>query len=122
MATRSAIAGALEAGGVRVAFTGKLAAPCVLLEAGDPWAAVDLSMGRKRTARWHLTLVAGRIDSEAALEGLAKLIDETDAALLTLPGVQLPTWSKPADAVLGTAPYATTEATIQMLTEEEALT
>lgn len=120
MATRGAIATVLEAGGVPVAFTGKFSAPCVLIEAGEPWAAVDLSLRGKRTARWQLTLVAGRADSEGALETLAALVDKADAALLALPGVQLPTWAKPSDAQLGNVPYATTVATIQLLTEEDA--
>lgn len=122
MANRAAIATALEAGGVRVAYTGKFAAPCALLEAGDPWAAVDLSMGRRRTARWDITLVAGRTDSEGALAMLAELVDTADRALLALPGVQLPTWAKPFDAMLGSVPYAATKSTVQMITTEEALT
>lgn len=119
MATRRAIQVALEDGGVRVAFTGKFSAPCVLIEAGDPWAAVDLSLHGKRVARWKLTAVAGRADSEAALELLADLVDTADAALLALRGVQLPTWAKPFDAQLGAVQYAATVATIQLLTEEE---
>jgi len=118
MASRAVIANALEAGGVRVAFTGKFAAPCALIEAGDPWAAVDLSLrGGRRNARWRITLVAGRADSEGALEALAELVDKADAALLPA-RVQLPTWAKPFDALLGNVPYAATVATIQLLTEE----
>jgi len=116
MRTRQAIAGALEAGGIRVAYGGKLAAPCVLVEAGDPWAAVESLHGR-RVARWKLTAVAGRADSEGALDALAELVDTADAALLGLPGVQLPTWAKPFDAQLGAVPYAATVATIQLMTE-----
>jgi hypothetical protein len=121
MATRSRIATALEAGGVRVAYTGQFSAPCALIEPGDPWGSVELSLGRKRVARWQLTLVAGRPDSEAALAALADLIDAADQALLTVPGVQLPTWAKPSDASLANVPYATTVATIQLTTAEEPL-
>jgi len=116
MRTRQAIAAALEAGGLRVATTGQLAAPGVLLEAGDPWAAVESLHGR-RVARWKVTLVAGRSDSEGALDTLAELVDAADRALLGLPGVQLPTWAKPFDAQLGAVPYAATVATIQLSTE-----
>ena len=118
MASRTAIIGALDAGGIRTATGGKFTAPCVVVEAGDPWAAVDLSMGRRRTARWKLTAIAGRVDSEGALEALADLVDSVDAALLTIQGVQLPTWAKPFDAALGAVPYAASETTIQMLTTE----
>lgn len=121
MATREAIDTALTQGGLRVSGTGQFTAPCVLLEAGDPWAGVDLSLRGKRTARWRLTLVAGRVDSTAALETLAELVDSADAALLTLPGVQLPTWAKPFDASLDGQSYAATVATIQLLTPEETL-
>lgn len=119
MGSRTAIIGALEAGGIRAATTGKFTAPCVIVEPGDPWAAVDLSMGRRRTARWKLTAVAGRADSEGAIEALATLVDRVDLALLAIPGVQLPTWAKPFDAALQSVAYAASETTIQAMTSED---
>jgi hypothetical protein len=119
LSSRAAILAALEAGGVNTATTGKFSAPCVLVEAGDPWAAVDLSLGRRRTGRWRLTAVAGRSDSEGVIEKLADLVDEVDRAILALPGVQLPTWERPFNATEGGVTYAATAATIQALTEED---
>jgi len=114
--SRALILGALEAAAIPHATTGKFAAPCVLVEAGEPWAAVDLSMGARRTGRWRLTLVAGRADSAGSLERLAELVDDTDTALLTVPGLQLPTWARPFDMQLDGAAYAATNATVQLLT------
>jgi len=119
LSSRAAILAALEAGGVNTATTGKFSAPCVLVEAGDPWAAVDLSLGRRRTGRWRLTAVAGRADSEGVIELLADLVDTVDRALLALPGVQLPTWERPFNASESGITYAATAATIQALTEED---
>jgi hypothetical protein len=119
LSSRASILAVLETGGLNPATTGKFSAPCVLVEAGDPWASVDLSMGRRRTGRWRLTLIAGRADSEGVIESLADLVDKTDRALLTLPGVQLPTWERPFNATEGGVTYAATAATIQALTEED---
>jgi hypothetical protein len=116
--SRAALVAALEAGGCNPATSGQFSAPCVLVEAGDPWAAVDLSLGKRRTARWRLTLVAGRTDADGVIEALAELVDAADAALLTLPGVQLPTWAQPFNASLAGVAYAATSSTIQVLTEE----
>ena len=119
LSSRAAILAALEAGGVNAATTGAFSAPCVLVEAGDPWAAVDLSLGRRRTGRWRLTAVAGAADSEGVIELLAELVDQVDRALLAVPGVQLPTWERPFNATTAGTTYAATAATIQTLTEED---
>jgi hypothetical protein len=116
--SRAAILEALGAGGLTVATTGKFAAPCVLIEPGDPWASVDLSLGRKRTARWRLTLVAGRADTAGVMDRLAELVDQVDGALLTIPGCELPTWARPTDATLDGAAYGATSATVQLMTRE----
>lgn len=118
LSSRNSIVSAMHAGGVNVAVSGKFSAPCVLVEAGDPWAAVDLSLRGRRTGRWKLTAVAGRADTEGAIEKLAELVDLVDAALLAVPGVQLPTWAQPFDATLDGVHYAATSSTIQALTEE----
>lgn len=115
-ASRTRILDALEAGGVNASTTGQFSAPCVLVEAGDPWAAVDLSLGARRTGRWRLTLVAGKVDADGVLEALAELVDAVDAAILTVPGMQLPTWAVPFNASLAGASYAATSATVQLLT------
>ena len=116
--SRDTITAALVAGGLTVATTGKFAAPCVLVEPGDPWAGTDLSLGKRRTGRWRLTLVAGRADGGGNVERLAALVDQADAALLTVPGLELPTWARPFDATLDGAKYAATNATVQYLTKE----
>jgi len=117
-ASRALLTAALEAAGIPYATTGKWNAPCVLLEPGDPWAGVELSLGQKRVGRWRLTLVAGRADSAGAFDVLAELVDRVDAALLTVPGVQLPTYARPFDTSLDGAMYAATSATVQLLTPQ----
>jgi hypothetical protein len=116
--SRAAILSALEAGGVAAATTGRFSAPCVLVEAGDPWAGPG-SLGRRRVGRWRLYAIAGRADSDGVIELLAQLVDDVDVALLKLRGIQLPTWSRPINATVGGVAYAATESTIEYATEED---
>lgn len=94
-AARDRILGALEAGGVRVASTGKLAPPVVLVEPGDPWSTPRRAPGR--TSRWRLTAIAGAADKLAAYDELGELVDLVDAALRKLDGAELPTWARPVN-------------------------
>lgn len=114
--SKSAIVAALS-GTLTVATTGKFSAPCVLIEPGDPWASAD-NLGKRRIARWRLTLVAGRADTDGIHDTLATMIDTVDTALLTIPGLQLPNWGRPFDGQLDGVTYAVTLATIQHITEE----
>lgn len=111
---RSRLLEALEAHGIRTSTTGKLSAPVVLVEPGDPWSEPRRMPGR--VTRWDLTALAGRADSAGALEALGELVDEIDAALRAVPGCELPTWSKPTDYNVTGVPYAGVIATIQVAT------
>lgn len=112
---RARIVTALEAAGVRTATTGKLAAPCVQIEPGDPWSEPRRLPGR--VTRWQLlALAGGGPDSEGALAQLGELVDQVDTALRTVAGCELPAWSKPTDYPLGGVPYAGALATVQIST------
>jgi hypothetical protein len=108
--SRAGILAALAAGGVRTATTGRLTAPCVLVEPGDPWTEWTRMPGRN--GRWRLTAIAGKADAEAALAALGELVDAIDAALKDLYGVALPTWTRPLDLELGGTIYAATTANV----------
>lgn len=114
--TRARLLAALQAGGLRTATTGKFSAPVVLVEVGDPWSEPATLQGL-RVTRWRLSAVVGRTDSEGAIAGLGELVDAIDAALVPA-GIQLPTWGQPFSAQLDGAAYATTVATVQLMTEE----
>jgi hypothetical protein len=116
LASRATILAALEAGGVNSSTSGKWSAPCVLVEPGDPWAGVDLSLGRRRTGRWRLTAIAGRTDTDGAIEKLAELVDVVDVALLAVQGLELPTWSRTSDTTVDGAAYSACTATVQLIT------
>lgn len=113
---RTVILEALNAGDVRTATGGQLAAPCVLVEPGDPWSEPRRLPGR--VSRWRLSAIAGAADTLAGYDELAELVDRVDAALRTIDGCQLPTWAGPTivdvgDGVLrrrtaGTIQYAST--------------
>jgi hypothetical protein len=110
--SRARILSALETNGIRTATTGKLAAPCVIVEPGDPWSQPVRMPGR--IARWRLTAVGGRSDSEGTLALIGELIDGTDAALRKLDGCEPPTWARPFDLVLDGVPYGASVTTIQI--------
>lgn len=103
---RAEILAALASGGVRVATSGRFAAPGVILEPADPWSEPVRLPGRG--SRWQLTAIAGTPDSDAALLQLAELVDLVDAALRKLDGVGLPAWSKPLDRMIGEISHAST--------------
>jgi len=113
MAARATIVAALTTAGVRAVVSGKLSAPCVLVEPGDPW--VERRSGGRPgwVSRWRLTAIAGRADSNGALAELAELVDATDTALLAVAGVQLPPWTRPADYALEGVPHAATTGIVQ---------
>jgi hypothetical protein len=111
MQDRARILAALKAGGVRTATTGKMSAPVVLVEPGEPWSEPRRLPGR--VTRWKLTAYAGGADSEGAFSKLGDLIDDVDLALRALPGCELPTWSKPADDSVGGVPVSGSVATVQ---------
>jgi hypothetical protein len=120
IASRGLILEALEAAGIPAATGGRFSAPCVLVEPGDPWADVERLQGRgSRLGRWQLTAIAGRSDTDAAFTELADLVDRVDAAVLTVAGLQLPTWARPTDRQLGGASYGATVATVQLMTPKE---
>jgi hypothetical protein len=111
---RALILAALETGAVRTATAGRLAAPVVLVEPGDPWSEPARLPGR--VSRWRLTAIAGRADTEQAYAELAALVDAVDAALRGLPGCSLPTWAMPRDVTLEGVPYAASLGTITYTT------
>jgi hypothetical protein len=110
LVSRAALLDALAGAGVRTATGGRLTAPCVLVEPGDPWSSPARMPGRN--GAWRLTALAGKADTEAAYAALGDLIDAVDAALRSLAGAQLPTWSRPLDLEYGGTVYAATSATV----------
>jgi len=106
--------GALETAGIRAGVGGQLTAPCVLVQAGDPWSEPRRLPGR--VGRWRLSAVAGAVDTRGGLEELGELVDAIDGALRTVEGCELPTWGRPTvialddgvrrPAAIGTVQYA----------------
>ena len=111
---RSTILAALEAGGIRTATGGKLAAPCILLEPGDPWTEPRRAAPtRGRVSRWRLSAIPAAVDTVAAIDELAGMIDEADAALRTISGLELPSWARPIEQEIAGIRRAVSIATIQ---------
>jgi hypothetical protein len=96
---RARILEAFASESVRAGTSGRFSAPCVILEAAEPWTVPARMPGRD--SRWQLTAVAGSGDADTAIEEIALLIDGCDVALRRLPGCGLPTWSRPADRLVG---------------------
>lgn len=110
--SRARILEAFAGAGIRTATTGRLAAPCVIVEPGDPWTEPVRLPGR--VARWRLTAVGGRSDSEGTLALLAELVDDVIDALRTIEGCQAPTFARPFDLAIEGGTYGATVSTIQI--------
>lgn len=114
---RNRLAEALSAAGVRTAYGGRFAAPCVLIEPAEPWILRE-TVGRSLRISWRLTAIAGRSDTGAAYEELGEFVDSVDRALLTIRGVSLPSWGAPHNVDLGNVQHAASSAAVLMHTEE----
>jgi len=113
---RDRLADALTGSGIRTAFGGRFAAPCILLEPAEPW--IDRATVSPRViVRWKLTAIARPADTEAAYDELADMIDATDAALLSLRGVSLPPWGAPHDLTLGNVAHPAATGVVLMHSE-----
>jgi hypothetical protein len=110
--SRTKLLEALETAKIRTATTGKLAAPAVLVEPGDPWSEPARLPGR--LFRWQLTALGGSPDSEGSFAALGELLEAVDAALRAIPGAGGPTWARPADIKLGGVTYAASVGTVQI--------
>lgn len=107
---------ALTGSGIRTALGGRFAAPCLLIEPAEPW--IDRATVSPRViVRWKLTAIARPADTEAAYDELAELIDQTDAALLSLRGVSLPPWGAPHDVTLGNVAHPAAAGIVLMHSE-----
>jgi len=115
-AAREQLADVLEGSGIRTATGGRFAAPVVLIEPGEPWIDRD-SPSNRLQVRWKLTAIAGANDSGAAYDELAQLVDDLDAALLSLRGASLPSWGAPRDITLGNVAHPASVGLVLMHTE-----
>jgi hypothetical protein len=112
---RERILEALNAADIRTATSGKMSAPVVVVEPGDPWSEPKRLPGR--VTYWRLTAYAGKVDTEGSLAELGELVDRIDAALRTVRGCSLPTWAKPADYTLDGVSRAGSIANVEIGTQ-----
>lgn len=115
--TRDRLADALAGSGIQTATGGRFAAPAVLIEPAEPWIE-RTRLASRLEARWRLSAIARAGDSGAAYDELATLIDQVDAALLSLRGVSLPSWGAPHDVTLGNVAHPTSVAIVILYSEE----
>lgn len=115
LADRARILDALAAAEIRTATSGKLSAPVVVVEPGDPWSEPKRLPGR--VTYWRLTAYVGKADTEGGLVELGEMIDRIDAALRKVGGCSLPTWAKPADYQLDGASRAGSIGSVEIGTQ-----
>ena len=114
---RARLADALTGSGVAVAFGGRFAAPCVLIEPADPWVSRERA-SRPMESRWRVTAIAGSSDTLGAYDELGDMVDAIDRALLSIRGVSLPSWGAPHNVKLGNVEHPTSAATVLIYTDE----
>jgi hypothetical protein len=109
---RTELAAALEsATDFRVAAepTGNFSAPCYRLHPGSPWLGPSDLAGGRRTQRWEIWVVAGKLDSKASVKQIEEMISAANAALDALHGSGnwgLVEWERPGPVDMGATYYA----------------
>lgn len=85
---------------------GAFSVPCCRIFPGEPWVALGGGLaGGKRTQRWEVWAVAGRVDAAASFDDLEALVQSINAAVDGLPKWTYVEWRRPAITDMGGARY-----------------
>lgn len=95
----------------------KFSAPCVRINAGAPWIAPSILRAGKRTTRWEVWAVAGKLDAEMSLEDLEAMVALATVALDNLAGWSAIQWDRPALVEMGGAIYLASRGQIETIAE-----
>lgn len=96
---------------------GVFSAPCARIFPGEPWVALSGLAGGRRTQRWEVWAVAGKVDSGATFEEMEALVTSINTAIDGLQGWGHPEWRRPAITDMGGARYIASRGIIETLME-----
>lgn len=115
---RQALLLALEAADIRTYYGwGVFASPCARVFPGEPWVGMSGLAGGRRTQRWEVWAVAGKVDAAATFDDLEGLVQDINAAIDQLPQFGHVEWRRPAVTDMGGTRYLACRGIIETLME-----
>lgn len=120
--SRAELAAAIEAAdtpAIRVFAepSGTFATPCARVHPASPWVAPSVLRAGKRTQRWEVWVVVGKVDSTASFEQMESMVGKITTALDRLQGWSLIIWDRPAPTDMGGTLYQAVRGTIETSAE-----
>jgi hypothetical protein len=92
---------------------GKFATPCVRVHPASPWIAPSVLAAGRRTQRWEVWVVVGRMDSNASYKGMEQMVGKITLALDKLQPWSSIIWDRPAPTDMGGVLYLAVRGTIE---------
>lgn len=97
--------------------SGTFATPCARVHPASPWVAPSVLRAGKRTQRWEVWVVVGKVDSTASFEQMESMVGKITTALDRLQGWSLIIWDRPAPTDMGGTLYQAVRGTIETSAE-----
>jgi len=85
--------------------TGTFATPCARVHPASPWLAPSVLAKGRRTQRWEVWVVIGKLDSKAKFAAMETMVSQITIALDTLAGWSSIVWDRPAPTDMGGTLY-----------------
>lgn len=99
---------------------GTFAAPCYRLHGASPWLGASDLAGGRRTQRWEVWAVAGKLDAKASLAQVEAMVSAANIAidsLHTSGNWGLIEWERPGPVDMGGTTYFAVRGTIETIRE-----
>jgi hypothetical protein len=96
---------------------GAFSAPCARIFPGDPWVAQEGLLGGRRSQRWEIWAVAGRVDSNATFDELEALVQSINDALEPANAWGHVEWRRPSSTDMGGTRYLACRGIIETMLE-----
>lgn len=116
--TRAALLARLTDAGIDAYYGwGPFSAPCARIIPAEPWVASSGLAGGRRTQRWEVWAVAGKVDSGATFDELEELVIKINDAINGMPDWSHVEWHRPTSTEMGGARYLASRGQIEALKE-----
>jgi hypothetical protein len=96
---------------------GAFSAPCVRIFPGEPWVGTEGLLSGKRSQRWEVWAVAGRVDAGATFDDMEALVQSVHNALEPLQRWSHLEWRRPAIVDMSGARYLACRGVIETFLE-----
>lgn len=115
---RAQLLAACETAGIDTYYGwGAFSTPCCRIFAGEPWVALSGMAGGRRTQRWEVWAVAGRVDGGGTFEDVEGLVQSINDAVNGTPQFAYVEWHRPAITTMGGVQYYACRGVVETLME-----